>query len=84
MTWESAKAKSEGVNGYPSFSTQNNGFFNLRNQDVCRDDPMRQRKFFNVEVTEEANGNWQTVTGNALFLTCALSCVPGVASEPGR
>ncbi|TVY81405.1 putative alpha-1,6-mannosyltransferase MNN10 [Lachnellula suecica] len=27
VTWESAKAKSEGVNGYPSFSTQNNGFF---------------------------------------------------------
>lgn len=29
VTWESARAKSEGVNGgYPSFSTQNNGFFN--------------------------------------------------------
>ena len=28
VTWESAKAKTEGVNGYPSFSTQNRGFFN--------------------------------------------------------
>lgn len=28
VSWESAKAKSEGVNGYPSFSTQNSGFFN--------------------------------------------------------
>ena len=28
VTWESAKAKSDGINGYPSFSTQNNGFFN--------------------------------------------------------
>lgn len=28
MSWESAKAKSEGINGYPSFSTKNNGFFN--------------------------------------------------------
>jgi mannan polymerase II complex MNN10 subunit len=28
VTWESAKAKSAGVNGYPSFSTQGNGFFN--------------------------------------------------------
>jgi mannan polymerase II complex MNN10 subunit len=28
VTWESAKAKSNGVNGYPSFSTQGNGFFN--------------------------------------------------------
>ena len=27
MTWESAKAKSNGVNGYPSFSTQGKGFF---------------------------------------------------------
>lgn len=27
VTWESAKAKTEGVNGYPSFSTQHNGFF---------------------------------------------------------
>jgi mannan polymerase II complex MNN10 subunit len=28
VTWESAKAKSNGVNGYPSFSTQSKGFFN--------------------------------------------------------
>jgi mannan polymerase II complex MNN10 subunit len=28
VSWESAKAKSEGVSGYPSFSTHNNGFFN--------------------------------------------------------
>lgn len=28
VTWESAKAKSDGLNGYPSFSTHNNGFFN--------------------------------------------------------
>ena len=28
VTWESAKAKSEGIDGYPSFSTRNNGFFN--------------------------------------------------------
>lgn len=28
VTWESARAKSEEVNGYPSFSTKNNGFFN--------------------------------------------------------
>jgi mannan polymerase II complex MNN10 subunit len=28
VTWESARAKSDEVNGYPSFSTKNNGFFN--------------------------------------------------------
>ena len=27
VTWASAKARSEEVNGYPSFSTRNNGFF---------------------------------------------------------
>ena len=27
VTWESAQAKTQEVNGYPSFSTRNNGFF---------------------------------------------------------
>ncbi|KAI1118805.1 galactosyl transferase GMA12/MNN10 family-domain-containing protein [Nemania sp. NC0429] len=27
VTWESARTKSQGVSGYPSFSTQNQGFF---------------------------------------------------------
>jgi mannan polymerase II complex MNN10 subunit len=27
VTWESARMKSQGVTGYPSFSTQNQGFF---------------------------------------------------------
>jgi mannan polymerase II complex MNN10 subunit len=27
VTWESARLKSQGVSGYPSFSTQNQGFF---------------------------------------------------------
>jgi len=34
VTWESAKAKSEGVNGYPSFSTQNKGFFNRHYRNI--------------------------------------------------
>ena len=36
------------------------GFFNLRNQEVCRDDPARQRGFFAVDVTAAASGDWQT------------------------
>ncbi|MBI1393270.1 MAG: DUF1036 domain-containing protein [Alphaproteobacteria bacterium] len=36
------------------------GFFNLRNQEVCKDDPSRQRDFFTVDVTEAAKGNWRT------------------------
>jgi mannan polymerase II complex MNN10 subunit len=39
VTWESAKAKSEGVNGYPSFSTQNNGFFNRHYRSISNSLP---------------------------------------------
>ncbi|MEO0399251.1 MAG: DUF1036 domain-containing protein [Pseudomonadota bacterium] len=39
---------------------ENAGFFNLRNQEVCRDDPSRKRQFFTVDVTADAKGNWQT------------------------
>ena len=46
--------------GTTSLCVENAGFFNLRNQDVCRDDPLRQRRFFDVEVTEAAGGNYQT------------------------
>jgi len=46
--------------GDTGLCVENFGFFNLRNQEVCRDDPLRKRKFFDVNVTEEANGNWQT------------------------
>ena len=46
--------------GDTSLCVETSGFFNLRNQDVCRDDPLRQRKFFGVEVTQAAGGNWQT------------------------
>lgn len=46
--------------GETPLCVENYGFFNLRNQEVCRGDPMSQRKFFDVDVTEEAGGNWQT------------------------
>ena len=39
---------------------ENAGFFNLRNQEVCKEDPSRRRNFFTVDVTAEAKGNWQT------------------------
>ena len=39
---------------------ENSGFFNLRNQEVCKDEPTRQRNFFDVEVTADANGTYQT------------------------
>ena len=64
--------------GDTSLCVENNGFFNLRNQDVCRDDPMRQRRFFNVEVTEAAAGNWQTDFTEASTFTVYSAEVAGV------
>ena len=64
--------------GDTSLCVENSGFFNLRNQDVCRDDPMRQRKFFNVEVTEAAAGNWQTDFTEASTFTVYSAEVAGV------
>jgi uncharacterized membrane protein len=57
---------------------ESSGFFNLRNQDVCRDDPMRQRRFFDVEVTEAAGGNWQTDFTEANNYTVYSAEVAGV------
>ncbi len=64
--------------GDTALCVENNGFFNLRNQDVCRDDPMRQRKFFNVEVTEAAGGAWQTDFTEASTFTVYSAEVAGV------
>lgn len=64
--------------GDTALCVENNGFFNLRNQDVCRDDPMRQRKFFNVEVTEAAGGAWQTDFTEASTYTVYSAEVAGV------
>jgi len=57
---------------------ENFGFFNLRNQEVCRDDPLRQRKFFDVDVTDDAGGNWQTDFAEASNYTVYSAEVAGV------
>jgi len=57
---------------------ENNGFFNLRNQEVCREEPARQRNFFDVEVTPAANGNWQTDFAEAANYTVYSAEVAGV------
>ena len=46
--------------GETALCVENSGFFNLRNQEVCKEDPARQRNFFDVEVTAAANGAYQT------------------------
>ena len=57
---------------------ENSGFFNLRNQEVCRDDPAKQRAFFDVEVTPAAGGNWQTDFAEAANFTVYSAEVAGV------
>lgn len=68
VTWESAKAKSEGVNGYPSFSTQNNGFFNRHYRSISNSLPR-----FNIgsdksyaEKEKLGRGRWMPRDGSKL------------------
>jgi uncharacterized membrane protein len=64
--------------GETPLCVENFGFFNLRNQDICRDDPLRQRIFFDVDVTEAAGGNWQTDFAEAENYTVYSAEVAGV------
>ena len=64
--------------GETSLCVENFGFFSLKNQDVCRDDPSRQRKFFDVDVTAEAGGNWQTDFAESRNYTVYSAEVAGV------
>ncbi len=57
---------------------ENSGFFNLRNQEICRDDPTRQRQFSDVEITAAAGGNWQTDFAEASSFTIYSAEVAGV------
>ena len=57
---------------------ENSGFFNLRNQEVCRNFPATQRNFFPVEVTSAANGDWQTDFAEASNFTIYSAEVAGV------
>ncbi|MFQ5564310.1 MAG: DUF1036 domain-containing protein [Parvularculaceae bacterium] len=64
--------------GETPLCVENSGFFNLRNQEICRDDPTRQRLFFDVEVMAEAKGNWQTDFAEASSFTIYSAEVAGV------
>jgi len=64
--------------GETPLCVENYGFFNLRNQEVCRGDPLSQRKFFDVDVTEQAGGNWQTDFTEASNFTVYSAEVAGV------
>lgn len=64
--------------GETALCVENFGFFNLRNQEVCHGDPLSQRKFFDVDVTEDAAGNWQTDFAEASNFTVYSAEVAGV------
>lgn len=64
--------------GETPLCVENSGFFNLRNQDACRDDPSRQRNFFDVEVTSAAKGDWQSDFTEAANYTVYSAEVAGV------
>lgn len=68
VTWEGAKAKSEGVNGYPSFSTQNNGFFNRHYRTISNSLPSymgRSDKTY-AEKEKLGRGRWIPREGSKL------------------
>ena len=69
VTWESAKAKSAGVNsGYPSFSTQNNGFFNRHYRSISNSLPrfnMGSEKSY-AEKEKLGRGRWVPKDGSKL------------------
>lgn len=67
-TWASAKAKSEEINGYPSFSTQNNGFFSRHARQLSRRLPS-----FNFGETKDyaekekfGRGRWASGRGSKI------------------
>lgn len=64
--------------GETPLCVENGGFFNLRNQEVCRDDPARQRSFFDQEVTQAANGKWQTDFVEATVYSVYTAEIAGV------
>jgi uncharacterized membrane protein len=64
--------------GETPLCVEESGFFNLRNQEICRDGPARQRSFFDVEVTPAAAGNWQTDFAEAANYTVYSAEVAGV------
>ena len=68
VTWDSAKAKSEGVNGYPSFSTQNNGFFNRHYRNISNSLPRYitgSEKSY-AEKEKLGRGRWMSKDGSKL------------------
>lgn len=66
VTWASAKARSEEVNGYPSFSTRNNGFFSRHARKISSSLPrftMGNRQTY-AEKEKLGRGRWYPSAGS--------------------
>lgn len=61
VTWASAKARSDEVNGYPSFSTRNNGFFSRHASQISRSLPSFVR---GAEKEKLGRGRWYSNNGS--------------------
>lgn len=75
VTWASAKARSEEVKGYPSFSTRNNGFFSRHARKISTSLPtfsMGARRDFS-DKEKLGRGRWPPIHGSRTvrFLTMA-------------
>lgn len=64
--------------GETPLCVENNGFFTLRNPDVCRDDPTRQRSFLEVKVTAAANGKFQSDFAEATVFSVYTAEIAGL------
>lgn len=68
VSWESAKAKTEGVNGYPSFATRHNGFFNRHYRKISSSLPhfnMAPDKSY-AEKEKLGRGRWSARGGSKI------------------
>lgn len=61
VTWATAKARSDEVNGYPSFSTRNNGFFSRHARQISRSLPSFVR---GAEKEKLGRGRWYPNSGS--------------------
>lgn len=62
ISWAAAKAKSDRVKGYPSFSTRNNGFFSRQKRIVSSSLP----RFRSEHAGRGAGGRWPSGAGRGV------------------
>ena len=67
--------------GETPLCVQNDSLFTLRNQDVCTDDPRRQREFVTVEIGPDEEGAYTTeFVDENNFTLFSAEAVPRLAS----